>query len=63
MKTELVNGETVIKLADRVLVASKSEPGKWHEVVAGVCDCKSYQYRGTCRHVKVEEAPEPDDYA
>ncbi len=56
--TEIVTGETVIKLADRVLVASKSEPGKWYEVVAGACDCKGYQYRGICRHVEAVKATE-----
>jgi SWIM zinc finger len=46
-----VNGEQVIIVGDFILVASKSEPATWHEVRVGACDCKSFQYRGVCRHV------------
>lgn len=42
------------------IVASKSEPGRWHPVrVSGdvsQCDCLGFQHKGTCRHVKVVRA-------
>ena len=36
-----------------VLVESASQPGTYHRVVNGVCDCKGFYYRGYCRHVKL----------
>ncbi len=54
-----VDGEQVILSESGALVASRSEPGGWHVVkdVNGVhqCDCKSFQYRGQCRHVHAVE--------
>ena len=53
------NGEKVILANNGALVASKSQAGAWHVVkrVNGVlgCDCKGYQYRGTCAHLRVVE--------
>jgi hypothetical protein len=46
-----VNGEKIIAGGNGALVASKSEPGGWHVVQRGRCDCKGYQYRGQCRHL------------
>lgn len=42
------------------LVASRSEVGCWHatKIVDGkrVCDCRGYQHRGACRHVRAVDA-------
>ncbi len=47
-----VNGDQVIVGKNGSgLVSSKSEPGAWHSVKNGACDCKGYQYRGRCRHL------------
>lgn len=55
-----VNGEQVIVGGNGYLVASKSEVGGWHVCrrVNGVmtCDCKGYQYRYVCRHVRAVES-------
>lgn len=52
-----VQGEHIIPLLNGcALVASKSEWGGWHVVKNGRCDCKGYQHRGTCRHVKAVES-------
>jgi hypothetical protein len=36
---------------DGALVASHSQPGVWHVVRSGACDCLGYQHRQTCRHI------------
>ena len=53
------NGETIIPSKRGVaLVLSKSTPDLWHLVNSRDphCDCKGYQYRGTCRHVETVRA-------
>ena len=56
---QTVNGERVILANNGALVASKSQAGSWHvvKVVNGerTCDCKGYQYRGTCAHLRAVE--------
>lgn len=58
-----VNGEHVLPLCHgAALVASKSEWGVWHVVKNGRCDCKGFQARGTCRHLRTVaemNAPKP----
>jgi len=44
-------GDQVIVGGNGALVASKSEPGGWHVVKAGACDCLGFQFRGHCRHI------------
>ena len=39
-----VQGEQIIFGGNAALVASKSEPGYWHIVKNGTCDCKGYEY-------------------
>lgn len=51
VKTVAVGTDQVIAGGNGALVSSKSEPGAWHIVKNGVCDCKGYQYRGRCRHL------------
>lgn len=56
------HGERVIAISPILtLVASQSEPGTWHavELLNGRphCDCKSFAYRGRCRHLEAV-APE-----
>ena len=51
-----VNGDQVIVGGNGALVASKSEPGGWHVVRNGGCDCEGYQYRGRCRHIAAAQA-------
>lgn len=53
------NGEQVIlgrRCGDLALVASKSQPGYWHNVKGGECDCQGFAYRKACRHIKAVEA-------
>jgi hypothetical protein len=46
--------ETIIGIAAGVaLVASKSEPGRWHTVRPGACSCKGFLHRAKCRHIAV----------
>jgi len=52
---QTINGERVLVLADVTLVASCSEPGTWHHVQGGRCDCKGFTYRGKCRHLGVAD--------
>lgn len=48
----IVNGDTIIPGRNgAALVSSKSQPGSWHVVKAGQCDCLGYQRRTHCRHV------------
>lgn len=59
-----IGTDQVLVLGDRVLVASKSEPGHWYDCSSGDCDCKGYQYRNQCRHIVVaaealKSQPEP----
>ena len=59
LQEQTVNGEKVILANNGALVASKSQAGTWHVVkrVNGMlgCDCKGYQYRGTCAHLRAVE--------
>lgn len=50
-----IGTERAIDLGFAVLVASKSEPGAWHQVGTATCDCKGFQHRRTCRHLAVAE--------
>jgi len=46
-------GATIISTADMVLVASESMPGAYYVLRQSDgwrCDCRGYQFRGTCRH-------------
>ena len=57
-----VKGEQIILGSRGALVASQSQPGGWHVVRDGQCDCRGFQYRGRCRHVTaVAAAQQPDD--
>lgn len=33
------------------LVSSRTERGRWYEVIGYRCECKSAEYRGRCAHV------------
>jgi hypothetical protein len=47
------NGSTIIATDDMVLVASESMPGAYYVLKFSEgwrCDCRGYQFRGTCRH-------------
>lgn len=46
-----IGKDTVYLDGDLAEVTSASQPGTRHNVAFGICDCKGYQYRGTCRHV------------
>ena len=39
-----------------VLVPSASTPNKFHVVTRLNCDCRGFQYRGDCRHVRAVQA-------
>jgi hypothetical protein len=54
----VVNGLRVMQVAGRVLVASRSQAGRWWDVTAGRCGCKGYEHRGRCAHVTAT-APVP----
>jgi hypothetical protein len=64
-----VNGDAVIVAGNGYLVASASMPSWWHVCKPVgermVCDCKSYEYRGTCRHLRavaaLAERPAPGE--
>lgn len=45
-----IDGEQVIRLRDRILVASKSQPGRWYEVRDCRCECVGFARYGRCRH-------------
>jgi hypothetical protein len=45
------SGDLVIQGRNGALVSSKSQPGGWHVVKGGRCDCRGYAYRGSCRHL------------
>jgi hypothetical protein len=51
-----VRGEQIIRGANGCLVASHSQEGAWHVVkpVDGklTCDCKGFEHRSSCRHIK-----------
>ncbi len=54
LKQREVLGEQVIVGGNgAALVASKSQPGNWHIVRDGRCDCLGYAHRGACRHIRV----------
>lgn len=46
-----INGERVSLIGPAATVESKSNPGTFHVVYNGECDCKSWQFRGRCRHL------------
>jgi len=43
----------------RYLVESASRQGVGHPVTLDRCNCTGFEYRGTCRHVKLVQAIEP----
>jgi len=43
----------------RYLVESASRPGVGHPVTVNRCNCTGFEYRGTCRHVKLVQAIDP----
>lgn len=45
-------GERLMTAGGINLMASKSQSGVWYHVGLNVCECKSFQHRGTCRHIK-----------
>lgn len=51
----LVEGDEVILTHEHALVSSSSQPGRWYTVANGTCDCKGFEYRRTCRHVRAVE--------
>jgi hypothetical protein len=55
LREQSLEGERVLFLGPGVLIASKSEPGAWHSVEDGRCDCDSFTYRHTCRHLAVAQ--------
>lgn len=59
-----IGSERAIALGDgRVLVASASDPGRWHIVSAlgGSCDCMGFLTRGRCRHGAIATAANEAD--
>lgn len=46
-----IAGERFMRMADALLVASKSQPGEWYRIENATCTCKGFQYRGACRHL------------
>lgn len=51
-----VNGEQNIVGGNGYLVASHSQPGYWHTIRGGECDCAGFAYRGHCRHIEAIKA-------
>lgn len=49
----VVDGLRIMQIANRVMVASRSEPGRWWDVTEGNCGCKGFEHRGRCAHTKV----------
>ncbi len=47
----VVNGLRIMQVENRVLVASRSEEGRWWDVTAGLCGCKGFEHRGRCAHL------------
>lgn len=69
-QSSVVDGLHILQVAGRVLVASRTEPGRWYDVTAGTCGCKGFEYRGRCAHlaaslpgVPVEAADQPIPFA
>jgi len=55
VKQVAVGEDQVILGKNGSLVSSKSQPGGWHIVKDGACDCKGFEYRGKCRHLAAVE--------
>lgn len=51
LTTRVVDGLRILQVAGRVLVASRSEDGRWYDVTDGACGCKGYEHRGRCAHL------------
>lgn len=55
-----IGRDQVILGRDGALVASQSQPGFWHVIRNGRCDCTGFAYRGRCRHLSaVAQARNP----
>lgn len=48
-----VNGERITFIDGRTFVASRTLPGRLYETTMAQCECRGFQYRGRCRHVRV----------
>lgn len=57
VREQLVRGERVLRVAGRVLVASRSQAGLWWDVTDGACSCPAWRWRGRCRHAEVLRPP------
>lgn len=51
-----IGADEVRLLGDQAEVTSASQPGTHHNVAFGICDCKGFEYRGTCRHINAVQA-------
>lgn len=53
VKTLHIGLDLAIDLGFAVLVSSSTEVDSWYEVREQTCGCKSFAYRGHCRHLGV----------
>src|SRR4051794_1004419 len=61
IRAQQIGSEEAIFIGPMTLVASKSEPGTWHSVENGHCDCKGFEHRGHCRHLHIAKVVEEAD--
>lgn len=55
-----LSGETVLQVNGTTLIASKSQPGGWHQTTTEQCDCLGFHYRSDCRHVRTLRTAEAE---
>ena len=66
VKTQLIDGDMVLDIGDRVLVASKSTPGDWYTILDTqpvYCACEGNYRRGRCRHIVVAQKARDERHA